>query len=192
VAAIFAEAGCPVIDADRAAHELYLPGSELAKNLARAFGNHILRADGSVDRSALGGIVFASDAARKQLNALVHPLLVVELKRRLDALEASGMPIAILEAALLLQWRADRLVECVIGVWAPREARLARLIASGLPAQKAEARVDAQMTEAALRQGSDILIENTRTLDDLRASATRVWNDLKRRSASNENAGKEP
>jgi len=192
VAAIFAEAGCPVIDADRAAHELYLPGSELAKNLVREFGNHILRADGSVDRSALGGIVFASDAARKQLNALVHPLLVVELKRRLDALEASGMPIAILEAALLLQWRADRLVECVIGVWAPREARLARLIASGLPAQKAEARVDAQMTEAALRQGSDILIENTRTLDDLRASATRVWNDLKRRSASNENAGKEP
>jgi dephospho-CoA kinase len=184
VAALLAEAGCPVIDADRTAHELYVPGSELAKTLARVFGDHILRADGSVDRRALGSIVFGSDPAREQLNALVHPLLVAELKRRLDALETTGVPIAILDAALLLQWRADRLVECVIGVWAPRETRLARLVASGLSREMAEARVDAQMTETLLRKNSDILIENIGTLDDLRVSVARLLEQLKRRSAS--------
>jgi dephospho-CoA kinase len=184
VAALLAEAGCPVIDADRTAHELYVPGSELVHNIARIFGEQVLRPDGGVDRAALGKTVFGSDPAREQLNALVHPLLVAELKRRLDALEITGVPIAILDAALLLQWRADRLVECVIGVWAPRETRLARLVASGLSPELAEARVDAQMTETVLRQNSDILIENTGTTDDLRVSVARLLEQLKRRSAS--------
>ena len=184
VAAQLAQAGCPVIDADRAAHELYLPGSELAKKLTRAFGDHILRADGSVDRSVLGHIVFGSDKARAELNALVHPLLVIDLKRRFDALEATGVPIAILDAALLLQWRADRLVELVIGIWAPREARVARLCAAGVSPEMAEARVDAQMTETVLRKNSDILIENTGTPDDLKVSVAQLLEQLKRRSAS--------
>ena len=184
VAAWLYEAGCPIVEADQAAHELYVPGSRLVQDLARAFGDHILRADGSVDRSALGRIVFGSTAAREQLNALVHPALVANLKRRMDAIESGGAWVAILDAALLLQWHADRLVDLIVGVWAPREMRLARLIAAGMSADLAAARVDAQMTEAVLRKSSDILIENTRTPDDLRASVARLLEDLKRRAAS--------
>jgi len=172
------------VDADRAAHDLYVPGSELTKSLARAFGDHILRPDGSVDRRVLGGIVFASPEARNTLNALVHPALVVDLKRRMDVLEASGAWVAILDAALLLQWHADRLVDLIVGVWSPRETRLARLIAAGLSAEAATARVDAQMTEADLRRHSDILIENAGSLDDLRSRVAGMLEDLKRRSAS--------
>ena len=181
VAAMLAEAGCAVVDADRAAHELYFSGSELAKALAREFGDHILRPDGSVDRGVLGGIVFASPEARNALNALVHPPLVAELKRRLDALGDAGIPIAVLDAALLLQWHADRLVEVVVGVWAPNDLRLARLVASGLPRDVAVGRVDAQMTESALRDGSDGVIENTGSLDDLRAVVERLLETWKRR-----------
>ena len=180
-AAMLAEAGCAVVDADRAAHDLYVPGSALVRDLARAFGNRVLRADGSVDRGALGEIVFASPAARAKLNVLVHPPLVVELKRRLDALRDTGIPIAVLDAALLLQWRADRLVEVVVGVWAPNDLRLARLIASGVPREVAVGRVGAQMTETALRGGSDVVIENTGSLDDLRAAVGRLLETLKRR-----------
>ena len=181
VAGMLAEAGCAIVDADRAAHDLYVPGSALVRDLARTFGDHVLRADGSVDRRALGEIVFASPAARAKLNALVHPPLVVELKRRLDALESTGIPIAVLDAALLLQWPADRLVEVVIGVWAPYDLRLARLVQSGLPREVAVGRVDAQMTEAVLRGGSDVVIENTGSLDDLRAAVGRLLETLKRR-----------
>ena len=184
VAGLLQDAGCPIVDADRAAHDLYVPGSELVERLARAFGDHIVRSDGSVDRGVLGSIVFGSEAARERLNALVHPALVADLEHRLDALEGGGAWVAILDAALLLQWPADRLVDLIVGVWAPRETRLARLVASGLPAEAAAARVDAQMTEAALRNASDILIENTGTLEDLRASVARLLENLKRRSAS--------
>jgi dephospho-CoA kinase len=184
VAGLLRDSGCPVVDADRVAHELYVPGSDLVRELARAFGDHILRPDGSVNRGVLGGIVFASQDARNTLNALVHPALVVELERRMDALESQGAWVAILDAALLLQWRAHRLVGLIVGVWAPREARLARLVAAGLSSEAAAARVDAQMTEAELRQRSDILIENTGSPDDLRASVARMLEDLKRRSAS--------
>src|SRR5262245_6850690 len=113
VAALLTEAGCPVVDADRVAHELYVPGTALVSELARAFGDRILRPDGSVDRTALGGVVFGSPAARLRLNALVHPPLVAELRGRMSALESAGARIVILEAALLLQWHADRLVELV-------------------------------------------------------------------------------
>ena len=184
VAALLQAAGCPIVDADRAAHELYLPGSELAKRLARAFGDHILRPDGSVDRRVLGGIVFASAEARNTLNALVHPLLIAELERRMDALEENGAWVAVLDAALLLQWPADRLVDLIVGVWAPREVRLARLVASGLTPEAAVARVDAQMAEALLRRNSDILIENAGSRDELRTSVAQALEELKRRSAS--------
>jgi dephospho-CoA kinase len=184
IAAMLAEAGCPVVDADRAAHDLYVPGSELVGELARAFGADILGPDGGVNREALGRVVFASPTARERLNALVHPPLVAQLKRRLDALERGGSRIAILDAALLLQWTADRVVDVVVGVWAPRDARLARLIASGVPPEVAAGRVDAQMTEADLRRHADILIENIGAPDDLRMTVERLLKDLKRRSAS--------
>jgi dephospho-CoA kinase len=184
IAAMLAKAGCAVVDADRAAHDLYVPGSALVRDLARAFGDDILCGDGSVDRGALGRIVFASPSARTTLNALVHPPLVVELRRRLDALETAGASIAILDAALLLQWRADRLVTFVVGVWAPGDLRLARLVASGISRDVAAGRVDAQMSEATLRSGSDVVIENTGSLDELRVAVEHLFEELKRRSAS--------
>ena len=184
IATLLAEAGCPVVDADRAAHHLYVPGSDLVGELVRAFGADILDSDGGVNRETLGRLVFASRTARERLNALVHPALVAELKRRLDALEREGSGIAILDAALLLQWAAARVVDVVVGVWAPREIRLARLVATGIAPEIAAGRVDAQMTEALLRRHADILIENTGTPDDLRTKVERLLTDLKRRSAS--------
>jgi len=72
----------------------------------------------------------------------------------------------------------------VVGVWAPGDLRLARLVASGISRDVAAGRVDAQMSEATLRSGSDVVIENTGSLDELRVAVEHLFEELKRRSAS--------
>lgn len=185
VAVRLAALGIPVVDADRIAHTLYVPGSDLVAQLVAAFGGSILHPDGTVDRGALGRIVFQRSADRDTLNRIVHPSLVAELVKRLDALEAGGTRIAVLEAALLLQWDAARLVDVVIGVWAPRSVRLARLVAGGLASEAALFRLDAQVEEGLLRQRADQVLENTGSLAELQAAVSRLVVCLERRAASN-------
>src|SRR5512145_1043887 len=104
VAAILAELGARVIDADRIGHEVYRPGSEGFRRVVGAFGPGIVAADGTIDRRALGAIVFGDPAALARLNALVHPLIAEELSRRIAEARAGGDagPIVI-EAAVLLE-----------------------------------------------------------------------------------------
>src|SRR5262249_10180772 len=84
VAAILAELGARVIDADRIGHEGYRPGSPGFAAVVDAFGPAVVDADGTIDRSALGAIVFADPAARARLNAIVHPLIAAELAARIE------------------------------------------------------------------------------------------------------------
>jgi dephospho-CoA kinase len=184
VAAALAARGIPVVDADRVAHTLYVPGSDLVGDLVAAFGDSILYPDGTVDREALGRIVFARGEDRARLNRIVHPRLVAELTQRLDALEQGGARIAVLDAALLLQWDAARLVDVVIGVWAPRETRRARLVAGGLAPAAADQRLDAQVEETLLRQRADRVLENTGSLAEFLAAVSRLAEDLERRAGS--------
>src|SRR4029077_4970919 len=79
VAAILAELGARVIDADRIGHDVYRPGTTGFARVCEAFGRGVGAADGTIDRRALGAIVFADPAARAKLNAIVHPLIAAEL-----------------------------------------------------------------------------------------------------------------
>jgi len=183
VARLLAARGTPVIDADRVAHELYVPGGELVRELAGAFGDGILDSRGGIDRARLGEIVFGDPAARETLNRIVHPPLLAELERRLDALEAGGTPVAILEAALLLQWGPPRFIGFVVGVSAPRALRRERLGAQGLSPEQVAARLDAQVDEAELALGSDLLLLNRGSLEELERQVEALAHELERRSA---------
>lgn len=184
VARLFAAHGWPVIDADRVAHELYVPGSAIIRELARAFGSEVVAPDGTVDRGALGRQVFQRSEAREALNRIVHPPLLDALRERLLELESTGTRIAVLEAALLLQWNTEALVDVVVGIWATRDVRLKRLVASGLTRDAAALRADVQVSEEALRARADTLIENDGSTSDLEAEVRRVIADLERRAAS--------
>jgi len=184
VARMLAERGFPVVDADRVAHELYAPGTALARAILARFGPETARPDGSIDRAILGRLVFEDPERLRALNGLVHPPLVAELRSRLDALAGSGATAAVLEAALLLQWSAPGLVDLVIGVWAPREARLKRLVAGGLALEAAVLRVDAQIPDDVLRRRADFIVENTGSLDVLRTSIDGLAGELRRHAAA--------
>ena len=129
VSAMLAELGACVIDSDAIVHELQGPGQPLLAELAAEFGPGIFRADGSLDRAALGDLVFRDETARKRLNAIVHPAVGRESAQRLAQALASGVPLVVLDIPLLFETRkagaaskANLGIETIVVVWAPARA----------------------------------------------------------------------
>jgi dephospho-CoA kinase len=180
VVSVLAELGARVIDADRIGHEMYRPGTEGYERVVATFGRDVVAADGTIDRRALGALVFGDSAALARLNAIVHPLIAAEVSRRIAAARAEGStaPIVV-EAAILLEagWRP--LVDRVWVVSAARENAVARVVASrGLAPGEVERRLDAQMPDAERRRQADLVIENDGTPAALRAEVEKAWRTL--------------
>src|SRR5262245_16056192 len=180
VAAMLAELGAFVIDADKIGHQVYRPGSEGFHQVVDAFGVGVVAPDGTIDRAALGRIVFADSAARVRLNAIVHPLIAGELTSQVTAARAedAARPIVI-EAAVLVEagWRG--LVDRLWIVTAPTETAIARVMASrGLARPEVERRIAAQLPEAERRRVADVVIENDGSPVQLRARVEAAWRTL--------------
>jgi dephospho-CoA kinase len=180
VAAILTELGARVIDADRIGHDVYRPGAPGFDRVVEAFGRGVVATDGTIDRRALGAIVFADPAALARLNAIVHPLIAAELAGKIARARADGFagPIVI-EAAILLEagWRA--LVERLWVVSTRREHAVARVVAArGLAPAEVEKRIAAQMDDAQRRRQADLVIENDGSPEALRAEVKRAWRTL--------------
>ncbi len=180
VARALAARGFPVIDADKVAHGLYLPGSAVVRDLAAAFGEDVLDPYGGIDRRVLGKRAFGDPEALARLDAIVHPPLRAELRRRLRELEEGGAEAAVVEAALLLRWRPLDLVDVVVGVSAPRALRRRRLLAAGLAPEDAGRRLDAQVEDAVLARDSHILIVNDGSPEALEARVEVAAAELRR------------
>jgi dephospho-CoA kinase len=179
VAALLAELGAVVIDADRIGHEAYRAGTGGFERVVDAFGRGILAADGTIDRRALGALVFSDSAALARLNALVHPLIADEIRRRIAAArdEAPERPIVV-EAAIMLEagWH---FFDHIWLVSVDRETAVRRLTATrGLTREEVERRIAAQMPEAERRQRADTIIDNSGTLIALRERVEAAWHAL--------------
>jgi dephospho-CoA kinase len=179
VAAILSELGASVIDADKVGHDVYLPGSEGFRLVREAFGGAVVAADGTIDRKALGARVFADPALLARLNAIVHPLIGAEIRRRIEAARAAAptRPIVV-EAAIMLEagWRFfDRVWIVVVSP----EVAIARVMASrGLSRAEVEARLAAQMSNEERRRHADLVIENDGSPAALRAQVEAAWRML--------------
>jgi dephospho-CoA kinase len=180
VAAMLAGRGARVIDADRIGHEVYRPGTEGFRRTVEAFGGGIVAPDGTIDRRALGAIVFTDPAARARLNAVVHPLIAAEIAQQVAAAggAAQHAPIVI-EAAILLEagWRP--LVDRLWVVTARPETAIARVMASrGLSRDEVERRLAVQGPDAERRRAADLVIENDGDLEALRRAVDEAWASL--------------
>ena len=183
VARILGERGVRVIDADRVVHDLYAaPDSALAAAVIAEFGSGIVAQDGSLDRAALGKIVFHEAAALSRLEKIVHPAVVAAVREALDG-AAPQTPCAV-EAIKLIESDLLTMLAAVWIVVAPAEAQLARLSAKGMQRAEAQRRLDAQATpEAKLallrrKRGASapvVTIENTGTLAQLRRGVRDAW-----------------
>jgi dephospho-CoA kinase len=176
-AAILAELGAQVINADLVGHEVYAPGTPGFECVVAAFGPEIVGEDGRIDRKRLGAIVFADPAALDRLNAIVHPLINEEIIRRVqEARKASAVPGLVIEAAILAEagWRS--IMDEVWMVTSKREDVVRRLAEQrGLTEAETDARRARQMSDAERRAGADVVIENDGSLDDLRRRLVALW-----------------
>ena len=152
--------GVPVIDADLVARELTALGQPALGEIAARWPG-VLRPDGQLDRSALGARVFAEAAERQALEAILHPRIGAEVRRRAAALAALGHRYALYEAALIFEGRGERDLDGVILVSASGASQRARLVArDGLTPPAIEARLLAQLPLDTKRARAQWILEN--------------------------------
>jgi len=186
VARRLAEHGAVLIDADVAARQVVEPSSPGLTRIAAAFGDGVLRPDGSLNRERLGEIVFADPGLRAELNAIVHPL-VREWMQEAEhaAVQTDGDAIVVHDVPLLAESRGKAGFDPVIVVDVPPELQLERLVRlRGMPAEQARARMAAQASREQRLAVADIVIDNSGSLDDLDRRVAEVWADLERRVPS--------
>lgn len=176
VGAMLAEMGCVVTDADALVADLYGPGERGAAAVAELFGAEMLKPDGSVDKEALGRLVFGDPASRKRLEQAIHPLVG---QRYLEVLEAAGDgAVVVFEVPLLAEGGGRGRYDAVVTVEAPEQLRLDRAVERGLDRNQAEARMAAQATGEQRRAVADFVIENTGGLAELRSQVETVYSAL--------------
>jgi len=144
VAGWLAELGAVVVDADVVAREVTEPGTTGLDAVAAAFGPGVLRRDGSLDRAALGRIVFADPAALARLEAIVHPAVRPVILGRMDQASDAGAPAVVVEAIKLVEGGLASLCDEVWLVTCDPDAQLERLLRRGADRGDAEARIAAQ------------------------------------------------
>ena len=180
VSELLAELGAFIIDADKVGHEIYLPGKEAWKQMTAAFGQDILAEDQTVDRKKLGAIVFGSDEARKQLNAIVHPLMFTDIEQRIQAKRAEGFtkPIVV-EAAILIEANWTPLADEVWLVETNTGAVIDRIAEQrGMAAKDTEARIASQLSNEERRKHAHLVIQNDGSLEDLKQRVSQAWEKL--------------
>jgi dephospho-CoA kinase len=178
VARLFAEKGVPVIDADQVARDVVAPGTEGLQEVANRFPG-VLAPDGTLDRKALGARVFDDGQERAALNAILHPRIGLEVRRRLDGLAAQGKPVALYEAALIVENRLHHGLDGLIVVTAPLEEQVRRLyLRDALGEAEARSRIAAQLPQRDKVAQADFVIENTGAPELLRAQVARVLDAL--------------
>ncbi|MDP3890146.1 MAG: dephospho-CoA kinase [Nocardioides sp.] len=180
VAAMLAELGAVVIDADQLAREVVAKGTPGLAQVVEEFGPGLLGPDGELDRPAMGRLVFGDDAARKRLEAIVHPLVF----ERYAALEASAPEGAVVVHDIPLLAEAGRGAEfdAVLVVDVPREVQVERMLRDrGWTREDAESRIAAQATREDRLAIATHVIENTGTLEDLHERVAEVFESVTRR-----------
>ncbi|UOE45183.1 dephospho-CoA kinase [Agromyces larvae] len=171
------EHGAVHIDADQLARKVVEPGTPALAAIVEAFGSGVLRADGSLDRTKLGTIVFADHEQLARLNAIVHPA-VRELSGRLIAKAEADDPDAVVvyDVPLLVEAQVDHPFDLIVVTDAPRRAQVARLVEErGLDPAHAEARVDAQADREARTAIADVVIDTGGTLAHTMSQADALW-----------------
>jgi len=172
-----ARRGIAVCDADTLAHEVMRPGTPVALALTAAFGRGIVAADGSIDRRALGRLVFRDERARQTLNATVHPAVRRAWADWIER-QPGDAPAAAVIVPLLYEIGAESGWSAVVCVIADEAVRTARLRERGLSGEEARLRMAAQMPQEVKAERADFVIVNNGSQAVLGEQTTRVVNSI--------------
>lgn len=183
VARRLAELGAVVIDADVLAREVVAPGTPGLRAVTDRFGEGVLDADGALDRPGLGALVFGDAAARRDLEAIIHPAVRERAATLSDvAVAADPDAIVVQDIPLLVENAMQDMFDVVVVVGAGESTRLDRLVRlRGMDPDQARARIAAQASDERRRAVADVWLDNDGSTQELLARVDRVWDDLNAR-----------
>ena len=181
VAAMLAERGAFVVDADRTAREVVMPGEPALAEIVSVFGQAVIREDGTLDRRKLGEIVFADPDKRKRLEAITHPAIRERMWSRIRQAKAEDPArIVVADIPLLYETGQQGLYDGVLVVYVPRETQIRRLLARNPELTEAQARdrVNAQMDIERKKELADWVIDNSGGLESTGRQVEALWREL--------------
>jgi dephospho-CoA kinase len=186
VARMLAEKGAILIDFDDLAHVVEMPDGPVWREIVDHFGEGILLPDRRIDRLKLGAIVFSDPQKREILNRLVHPAVFAEWqKRRRDIEQTAKDAVVLSDIPLLIEAGLESMVDVVLLVYLSPEEQIRRLMArNGFTREEAERRLAAQMPIGEKVTHADIVIRNEGSVEETARAVSRVWGELRRRSAA--------
>ena len=177
VSAMLAERGAVIVDADQIARDLQSPGSPVLAAMAERFGEHILLADGALDRAAVAKIVFNDEAALKDLNGIVHPAMQSEIQRQIDDQRATDR-VVVLDFPLLGENPRKGLVATIV-VDIPVEVAVQRLVEQrSMDEDDARARINSQLSREERLAKATHVVDNGGDRDSLGTQVDDLWEQL--------------
>jgi dephospho-CoA kinase len=185
LAALLAERGAQVIDADAIGRDALRPGERAWHSVVGQFGDEILEANGmEIDRKRLARIVFEDERKLATLNAIVHPVIFDTVAEQLDRLRHSDA-VVVLDAALIVEAGLEDAVDVLVVVdTKDKEERAQRMVRErGMSFDDFRARVASQKKGSELLARADVVISNDGSLDDLAREADRLWSEVEVRRA---------
>ena len=173
------ELGAVHVDADVLAREVVEPGTPGLAAIAAEFGPNVIAADGSLDRPALGAIIFSDPEKRAALNAITHPAVWRRAKELFDAAEAADPnAVVVYDVPLLVEASGDRPMrfDLVVVVHASMETRLKRMVdLRGMTRTEATHRLNSQASDTERLAIADVVIDSDGTLEHTIAQADELW-----------------
>ncbi len=177
---MLAERGAETLDADAVYHDLIAPGAPLAEALRSRYGSDIFAPDGTIDRRALGAVVFADPAALADLDALTHPAVVAEVHR---LIEASDAQVLVVDAVKLVESGLADACDTLWLVTCEPDQQVERLMhRNGLSREEAKRRVALQPSLDAKRARAHAVVDNSGTIAETRRQVAGAWERLPIRS----------
>jgi dephospho-CoA kinase len=180
VSRMFAHLGARVIDADLLAREVVMPGQPAYARIVEEFGRQVVQEDGSLDRKALGAVVFADAAKRKRLEEITHPAIGARQQRILSVLDEEDFEgVVIWDAALLFEGGGAAKMDRVVVVYADPETERRRLMErDGLSDAGARARIESQMPIAEKAKLAHHVIDNSGAREETERQVREVYGAL--------------
>ena len=180
VADLLSQKGAVVIRSDELARQVIEPQTPGFQQVIDRFGKDLLNAEGYIDRAKLAQIVFKDDAALKDLENIIHPLVRSKTNQIID--QHTSETIIVNEIPLLLEKKMESLFDFLVIVISSEKNRLERLAHRGLTAEQATARMAKQVSDEQRKAAADFLIVNDGNLDQLEADVEKIWQTLQERS----------
>ncbi len=175
----FRDRGVPCLDADALAHGVTSAGTEATSAIAARFGDDVLAADGAVDRAKLGRIVFGDPAARRELEAIVHPAVYRAIVSGLRGFELlGGYALAVVDVPLLFETGRDGDFDRVIVTVCPPAMQIARLVTRGMSDEDARQRLAAQWPTVEKVSRADFVIRTDGTFEETDRQVDEVYRTL--------------